>query len=135
MTTVLAIYLLLNPSFDELHECIMQVESNKKVNVISSTGDYGIGQINRLAHPDFDYERMLGDKEYSIQASRKVLKQTLASTAGLRGNACAYNVGVRAFKNNVKPTACRAYLRKINRCLVNLRVSGAKMEPEERRRP
>lgn len=104
-----------------LLSCILKTESNYDLGAVSSTQDFGIGQINSIsiAQHKLDKHKLLTDLEYSIDASAKLLKglQTRLKDEYERQWPCAYNIGVSGLLRGRKGAACEEYLERINSCL------------------
>lgn len=126
MNYLAALALIGSADFNSILDCILTIESNNVVNIVSRTGDYGIGQVNKRSWPQFDYGLMLSDRDYSISAAKQVLVYTESKVGYKAGWPCAYNVGLRAFKLGTKPTACKAYNFKLAKCLKGLKLKELK---------
>lgn len=48
---------------------VARAESNFRRNVVSPTNDYGLWQINKPAHPKYDFNRLLDDANYNAGAA------------------------------------------------------------------
>ena len=103
-----------------LLSCLYFVESTYRLNVISATHDYGIGQINRSTAAGFnmDLGRLTTDLAYSIDRSAYVLShyQSLKRSDEPRQWICRYNVGPGPLTKKGRGGACEAYLQRINQC-------------------
>lgn len=106
-----------------LLSCVLKVESNYRMGVISETNDYGIGQVNELSikQHKLDKHLLLTDMKYAINATAKLLKglQTRLKSDYERQWPCAYNIGVSGLLRGQKGAACEVYLEKLNNCVLN----------------
>jgi hypothetical protein len=110
--------------------CILKIESFYQLNAVSTTNDWGIGQINGTAWPEFNQQLLLTDLSYSINAAATVLayyKQLKQAEEPITYY-CRYNVGPgpltgseRALKRN---RACMVYLEKFRACHASLPFEG-----------
>jgi len=105
--------------------CILQIESQFKLSAVSATGDYGMGQVNKLAWPTYKPELLTTDLEYSIDATASILAHYKERRAEEEPRTwiSRYNVGPSSFttvRNGVSVGAlAAAYLVKYERCYVN----------------
>lgn len=103
-----------------LLSCLYFVESTYRLNVVSTTHDYGIGQINRSTAAGFkmDIPRLTADLAYSIDRSAFVLShyQQLKRAEEPATWVCRYNVGPGPLTKKGRGGACAAYLQRIGRC-------------------
>jgi hypothetical protein len=85
---------------DVLHRSY--IESRYNAGVVSSTGDYGICQINQKAHPETDVERLLTDPEYAAGECLRVYR-VFYKACGAEWQ-CCYRYGIRGCKGRVTAT-------------------------------
>jgi hypothetical protein len=85
---------------DVLHRCY--TESRFSAGAVSSTGDYGICQINAGAHPETDTDRLLIDPVYAAGECLRVYRGMFAACGD--GWECCYRFGIRGCKGRVKAT-------------------------------
>jgi len=117
---ILLISINANAVSEKLLNCIVQVESGGVINVISKTGDYGLGQINKKAWPDIDHDRLLTDRAYSLGQTRAILsyyRSKLSKDSKDLNWVCSYNIGLTAYRQNKKRISCAQYNRKVFKCL------------------
>lgn len=102
--------------------CVLKIESSLKLNSISDTGDYGIGQINIKTWKQFEPERLLKDLQYSLNASASILSyyKQLKAQEEPETWVCRYNVGPGSLQRSSRYEACQAYLNKFFKCLDEL---------------
>jgi hypothetical protein len=84
---------------DVLHRSY--IESRYNAGVVSSTGDYGICQINQKAHPETDVERLLTDPEYAAGECLRVYRVMFEKCG--EDWQCCYRYGVRGCKKHITP--------------------------------
>lgn len=80
------------------------IESRHNPRKISLTGDHGAPQINAVAHPEIDMDRLLIDPDY-VAESWLPLYQSAVKAQGRKNWECAYNrgaAGCRAFVSGQK---------------------------------
>lgn len=82
---------------DVLHRSF--TESRFTPAAVSATGDYGICQINRVANPDVDVDRLLTDPVYAAGECLRVYR-VMFDTCGADWQ-CCYRYGVRGCKGRV----------------------------------
>jgi len=106
-----------------LLSCLYFVESTYRLNVVSRTGDHGIGQVNEKTALWFkmDINRLTSDLAYSVDRSAYVLAyyKKLKHAEEPRQWFCRYNIGGAGLTKKGRGGACEAYLERINRCRVS----------------
>jgi soluble lytic murein transglycosylase-like protein len=100
----------------ELLSCLIFTESSYRVNSVSNTGDYGLGQINIRTWKHFDKQQLLSNERYSANAAAEILSfyQQLLRPDNSRTWVCGYNLGPDYHKHG---GVCEDYLAKINSCI------------------
>ena len=101
--------------------CILKIESEYRLNVVSNTRDHGIGQINERTAAGFkmDLNKLTTDLEYSIDKSAYMLSyyQWLKRHEEPRQWVCRYNVGPGPLTKASRGAKCEEYLERFNGCL------------------
>lgn len=82
------------------------IESRYNPQAVSSTGDYGICQINQKAHPETDVERVLTDPEYAAGECLRVYRVFYRACGA--GWQCCYRYGIKGCKGRATATNKRS---------------------------
>lgn len=105
----------------EVFSCVLFVESSYRMNVISDTDDYGIGQINlkTIRGYNFDRLRLLTDVGYSVRAAAEVLSDFRRYFKQQEVNDWPgrYNIGYQNLTTNNIGAAYVQYNSKVRNCI------------------
>lgn len=104
-----------------LLSCILYVESTYRVNVVSESDDYGIGQINgkTITGYGLDRTRLLTDLQYSVDSAAAVLADFQRHFKAKEPNYWIgrYNIGFRTLSEGNAGAAYVAYNSKVYTCI------------------
>lgn len=104
----------------KLLACIFYVESSNRLEAVSHTQDYGIGQVNVATWKQYDAHKLVTDLRYSVAASAEILSfyKQLAQKDEPRTWACRYHIGGGSLTTKNRGARCELYLEKLNSCML-----------------
>lgn len=107
----------------EILSCVLFVESSYRVNIISDTDDYGMGQINgkTIKGYNFDRLRLLDDIGYSIKAAAIVLSdfKRFFKQREINDWPARYNIGWQDLTENSIGATYVNYNKKLRSCIAS----------------
>lgn len=104
----------------EVLSCVLKIESNYTMGVVSETEDYGMSQINIKTAKMYNFNliQLLSDVDYSIKAAAIVLSdyRTQFRSAEIVNWVGRYNIGYQSLTAGNAGTAYQTYNTKIWAC-------------------